>query len=91
MLGGDFRAIEFEVPANFEENGPVDSYSFPEQQLPQVSETAHMHEDNFAVQSNGAMKLVQEYPTTPLEEPVSEPQKHTYASIVCTMSSTAIY
>lgn len=82
MIGGDFGAGDFEVPAIVEENGLIDNYSFLEQRVHQVPETAHIHEDCFAAWSNGSvhstMTLINEHPTTTVEEP----QKHTYASIV---------
>lgn len=87
MLGGDFQPREFMAPAKIEENGPVNSYTYPEEQLHQVPETEKILEDNFAVQSNGSLhgpiNSVPDRLASPIEEPVVEPQKHTYASIVC--------
>lgn len=87
MLGGDIRPREFMAPAKVEENGPVSSYTYPDDQLNQVPETEEILEDNFAMQPNGALQVtmnsVPERLASPIEEPVVEPQKHTYASIVC--------
>uniref|UniRef100_A0A5B6ZLU3 G3BP-like protein n=1 Tax=Davidia involucrata TaxID=16924 RepID=A0A5B6ZLU3_DAVIN len=86
MLGGEIQAREFVAAPNIEENGQVDNYSFPDQRLPQVPEAENILEDNSAVQSNGSlqstMNPVQEHLSAPVEEPVGEPQKHTYASIL---------
>ncbi|CAA2964658.1 G3BP isoform X2 [Olea europaea subsp. europaea] len=86
MLGGDFQPREFMAPAKIEENGPVNSYTYPEEQLHQVPETEKILEDNCAVQSNGSLQgpinSVPDRLASPIEEPVVEPQKHTYASIV---------
>ncbi|XP_022873179.1 putative G3BP-like protein isoform X2 [Olea europaea var. sylvestris] len=86
ILGGDIRPREFMAPAKVEENGPVSSYTYPDDQLNQVPETEEILEDNFAMQPNGALQVtmnsVPERLASPIEEPVVEPQKHTYASIV---------
>ncbi|KAL2463516.1 Nuclear transport factor 2 (NTF2) family protein with RNA binding (RRM-RBD-RNP motif) domain [Forsythia ovata] len=86
MLGGDIQPREFMATAKIEENGPVNSYTYPEEQLHQVPETEKILEDNFAVQSNGSLQgTVNSVPdrlASPIEEPVVEPQKHTYASIL---------
>lgn len=91
-LGGDIQPREFVSPANIKENGPVNNFSFPEQRLQQVPEAENIIEDNFPVQSNGSlqssMNPVQERISSPVEEPTGEPQKHTYASIVCKSSFT---
>ncbi|KAA8548882.1 hypothetical protein F0562_000566 [Nyssa sinensis] len=89
MLGGEIqeiRAREFVAVPNLEENGQVDNYSFPEQRLPQVPEAENTLEDNSAEQSNGPLQPtvnpVQEQLSAPVEEPIGEPQKRTYASIL---------
>ncbi|KAK3019099.1 hypothetical protein RJ639_004968 [Escallonia herrerae] len=91
MLGGDIQAREFVAPANIEENGPVENYGFPEQRLQQVPEADNILEDNFAVHSNGSlqstMNSVQDHLSSPVEETVGEPPKHTYASIVAKAQS----
>ncbi|KAL3506233.1 hypothetical protein ACH5RR_031615 [Cinchona calisaya] len=86
VLGGDIRGREFVSAPKMEENGPIDNYNFPEDRLQKVPEDDNILEDNFAVQSNGAlqsaMNPVQDHLSVPVEEPIGEPQKHTYASIV---------
>lgn len=81
MLGGEIHARDFVTPAKTEENGAVDNYNFVEEQPEQV------HEDNFAVPSNRSVPSVDtiedQFSAVAIEEPVAEPQKHTYASIVC--------
>lgn len=88
MLGGETQAREFVVPADVKENGRLDDYSYSEQQLQHIPEAESILEDNFA-QSNGSLQSsmdpVPELLSAPVEEPVGEPQKHTYASIVCTL------
>ncbi|KAF7150726.1 hypothetical protein RHSIM_Rhsim02G0044000 [Rhododendron simsii] len=85
MLGGETQAREFVVPADVKENGRLDDYSYSEQQLLHIPEAESILEDNFA-QSNGSLQSsmdpVPELLSAPVEEPVGEPQKHTYASIV---------
>ncbi|KAL4561180.1 hypothetical protein LXL04_033343 [Taraxacum kok-saghyz] len=81
MPGGDMNNIQgrdYVQPTTVEENG----YSFHEQQL-QVPEVENNLEDNYPVQSNGSVKNSLQDRLAPVEEPVGEPQKHTYASIVC--------
>lgn len=95
MLGGDFQARELVIPSNVEQNGRVENYSFPEESLQHVPETENIMENSYAVQqSNGSllstMNPVQDHLSSPIEEPAEEPQKHTYASIVCTKSFTSI-
>ncbi|KAI3459555.1 hypothetical protein Pfo_016218 [Paulownia fortunei] len=86
MLGGDIQSREFVAPAKIEDDGPVNNYNYSEEQIEQVPETEKILEDNFAVQSNGSlqgtMNSVPDHFSSPIEEPVMEPQKHTYASIL---------
>ncbi|KAL8486709.1 hypothetical protein ACS0TY_022950 [Phlomoides rotata] len=87
MLGGDIQAREFAAPAKIEENGPVvNGYNYSEEQMQQVPETEKIIEENFPVQSNGslhgAVNSVPDRFSSPVEESVVEPQKHTYASIL---------
>ncbi|KAI8002146.1 Nuclear transport factor 2 [Camellia lanceoleosa] len=85
MLGGETQAREFVAPTDVTENGPVDNFSLSDQRLRHTPEAESILEDNFA-QSNGslqnAMNPVSEHLPAPVEEPVGEPQKHTYASIL---------
>uniref|UniRef100_A0A0V0IID8 Putative ovule protein n=1 Tax=Solanum chacoense TaxID=4108 RepID=A0A0V0IID8_SOLCH len=86
MFGGEIQAREFADAPKIEDNGPVNNYSFPEERLQHVPEAENILEDNFAVQSNGPLQstinAVQDHLSCPVEEPVAEPQKHTYASIL---------
>ncbi|CAK9139559.1 unnamed protein product [Ilex paraguariensis] len=85
LLGGDHQAREFVAPANTEENGPIDDYSLSDERLQQVPETENVLEDNFTVRANGSlqntMNPLKDH-LSPVEEPIGQPQKHTYASIV---------
>ncbi|KAI5649743.1 hypothetical protein M9H77_35748 [Catharanthus roseus] len=85
--GGDIQAREFApASAKLEENGPIDSYGFSEEQLQNVSEADDILEEDYGVQSNGSlqssMKPLQDPLPVPVEDTVGEPQKHTYASIL---------
>ncbi|CAK9167394.1 unnamed protein product [Ilex paraguariensis] len=85
MFGEDLQAAGFVASANIHENGPVESSSFPDEHLQQVPEAENILEDNFAVQANGSLQSIMnpvKDHLSPVEEPVGEPQKHTYASIV---------
>lgn len=70
----------------------VDMKPAKEQQL-QTPEVESIREDNYAVKTNGSVQnsvnALQDH-LTPVEEVVEEPQKHTYASIVCNPSLAAI-
>ena len=85
LLGGEIHAREF-APPDVKDNGPLDNYGFMEQQLQQVAESENILEENAADQSNGslqnAVNSVQDHRPSSVEEPVGEPQKQTYASIV---------
>ncbi|XVE65764.1 hypothetical protein DITRI_Ditri08aG0025700 [Diplodiscus trichospermus] len=85
LLGGDIQAQEFVVSVDVKENGPVDKYSLPEQQLVQAPESENIMENSSVQESNGSLlhmvHNVQEH-VPPVEEPLGEPQKHTYASIL---------
>lgn len=83
LLGGEIQAREFVAPSEVKENGLVDNYSFAEQQLQQIPESEHMLENNAAEESNGyTVNAVQDHLPPAVEDPVGEPQKHTYASIL---------
>lgn len=88
LLGGEVQAREFMASPDVKENGLVDHYSFGEQGLQQVPESEHILENNAAEESNGLLQntvnVIQDHLLPAVEEPVGEPQKHTYASIVCT-------
>lgn len=87
MLGGDIQAREYVASNEVKENGVVDNYGFSDQRMQQSPESEHIREDNVAEESNGSLQSLgnavqDQVPASP-EEPAGEPQKHTYASIVC--------
>lgn len=86
FLGGDILGREFVLPVDIKENGPVDKYSFLEQQLQQAPESENILEHSSVQESNGSLlhtvHTVQEHVAPSNEEPVGEPLKHTYASIL---------
>lgn len=70
------------------EDDPVDKYSLPEQQVQQDYETEVVveetpAEETYASSFQSVVNTVQETPAVSVEEPVGEPEKKTYASIVC--------
>ncbi|KAJ0671513.1 putative Ras GTPase-activating protein-binding protein [Helianthus annuus] len=85
MSGSDIHARDFVQPAAVVENGTANNYGFQEQQL-QALVAESILEDSYPVQTNGSVQnsvnALQNH-MTPVEEVVEEPQKHTYASIVC--------
>lgn len=88
LMGGEIQAREYVSPVDVKQNGLIDDYSFPEQRLQQVPESENILEDSPAEELNGslqnAVNAAQDYLSASVEEPVGEPQKHTYASIVIT-------
>ncbi|KAJ9169672.1 hypothetical protein P3X46_017834 [Hevea brasiliensis] len=68
------------------EDDPVDKYSLPEQQQPQDFETEIVVEEASVEETpasfESAVNVVQDPPVSSLEEPVEEPPKKTYASIL---------
>lgn len=87
LHSGDIQAREFVTANEVKENGVVDNYGYSEQRMHQVSDSEHIQEDNTAEESNGTLQttvnVVQDHGPGSVEEPAEEPQKHTYASIVC--------
>ncbi|EEF34021.1 Ras-GTPase-activating protein-binding protein, putative [Ricinus communis] len=86
LLGGEFQAREFVAPADAKENGlPVDNYTFQEQQLHQAPESENVREEN-SIEANGPLQKTgssaQDQLLASVDEPIGEPQKHTYASIL---------
>ncbi|GJZ18993.1 putative G3BP-like protein isoform X1 [Tanacetum coccineum] len=82
MSADDIQARDYVPPTTAEENGTVNNYTFQEQQDPV---TENIHEDNYAMQTNGSVQnpvSALNNHSTPVEEVVGEPQKHTYASIL---------
>ncbi|XP_073299759.1 nuclear transport factor 2-like isoform X2 [Primulina huaijiensis] len=90
-LNGDFQSREFLATRNIQDNGPANSHKYPEEQLQQVPASEQVLDDNFDVQLNGSiqgtMNSLPNHLSSPTEEPVVEPQKHTYASIVAKAQS----
>lgn len=86
LMGGETQAREFVAPADAKENGPVDSYTFPEKRLQQASESENILEENSVEKPNGSLKNTAsnapDRQPASVEEPAREPQKHTYASIL---------
>lgn len=87
MLGGDIQAREYVAANEVKENGVADSYGFSEQQMQRGPDSEQIREDNAGEESNGSLhssgNTVQDHLPASPEEPAGEPQKHTYASIVC--------
>ncbi|XP_073147426.1 nuclear transport factor 2-like isoform X2 [Henckelia pumila] len=90
-LNGDFQSREFLAAGKIEDNGPANSHKYSEEQLQQVPASEQVLDDHFDVQLNGSlqgtMNSVPDRLSSPIEEPVVEPQKHTYASIVAKVQS----
>lgn len=86
MMAGEMQAREFVAPTDVEDEGTIDEYVFPEQQLPQAPEAEDTFESNCIEEANGSvqnkMNNIHEPPQAAVEEPVGEPQKQTYASIL---------
>ncbi|GFY82804.1 nuclear transport factor 2 (NTF2) family protein with RNA binding (RRM-RBD-RNP motifs) domain-containing protein [Actinidia rufa] len=85
VMDRETQTREFVSPADVKENGPVDTYSFSEEPLQHIPEAESILDGNFA-ESNGSLEnsvdRVPDHLSAPVEEPVGEPQKRTYASIV---------
>ncbi|GAA0165808.1 RNA metabolism protein [Lithospermum erythrorhizon] len=94
ILGGDLQAREYTTPGKIEENIPANNYGFAEEQLQEISEPEHILDNNFGIHSNGSLhntvNAVHEHLPTPIQEPVEEIQKHTYASILAKAQSTKV-
>ncbi|KAK8661619.1 hypothetical protein V6N13_091217 [Hibiscus sabdariffa] len=84
FLGGDIQGRELVTHVDVRENGLVDKFSLSEQ-FHQALESESIVVNSSVQESYGALLLtvntVQEH-VPPVEEPVGEPQKHTYASIL---------
>lgn len=86
MHGREAHINDFSVPADVEESEIIDKYNIPEPHQHHISEA-----DDGADEEIAAEELVESFPSdssfqdqpAPVEEPVGEPTKHTYASIVC--------
>jgi hypothetical protein len=87
MLGGDIQVREYAATNEVKENGVADNYGFSEQRMQRGPDSEHIREDNAAEESNGSLhssgNAVQDLLPASPDEPAGEPQKHTYASIVC--------
>jgi len=68
------------------DDDPIDKYSLPEQQHQEDLETEIVVEetpvDETAASFQAAVNAVQDFPTAAPDEPLEEPPKKTYASIV---------
>ncbi|KAH9764057.1 hypothetical protein KPL70_001392 [Citrus sinensis] len=86
LMGGEIQAREYVSPVDVKQNGLIDDYGFPEQRLQQVPESENILEDSPDEELDGslqnAVNAAQDYLPASVEEPVGEPQKHTYASIL---------
>ncbi|PIA36218.1 hypothetical protein AQUCO_03400259v1 [Aquilegia coerulea] len=83
----EIQTRDFVASSNVEENDLVDNYSFPEQQEQhQALETNNIVDDTpveeLTSSFSHAMSSIQDPSPVIIEEPVGEPQKHTYASIL---------
>lgn len=100
LQGGETQARDFEDSANAEENDSADQYIHSEQQeqhYPEIDEVEppthaleefHLEEAAPAYLSEMSSTM-QEYAPIPVEEPVGEPPKKTYASILARGQSAA--
>lgn len=81
------QARDFIPPGDIKENGTADKYSMAEQRLQQTPVVESILDENSREQANGfhesPMNAIQELSPAHIEESVEEPQKHTYASVVC--------
>ncbi|MCL7028143.1 hypothetical protein MKW94_001005 [Papaver nudicaule] len=93
LQSGETQARDFEDSANAEENDSADQYIHSEQQeqyYPEIDEVEAPTrafeeirlEEATPAYYNEVSSTVQEYAPTPVEEPVGEPPKKTYASIL---------
>lgn len=87
LLGEDIQAREFAATNEVKENGVVGNYGFSEQGMQRGPDSEHIREDNAVEESIGLLQSsgnpVQDHAPASPEESAGEPQKHTYASIVC--------
>lgn len=85
ILGGEIHAREFSAPVPAEEDDTVDKYSIPEPQQ-QVMESDEEIDKTPVEEPTAsypdATNNKRDSPPAPAEEPVVEPPKKTYASIV---------
>ncbi|GAB4843664.1 hypothetical protein Ancab_013628 [Ancistrocladus abbreviatus] len=86
VVGGVLQGRKYMASVDIKENGNVDKYPLPEQRLQQVPIADNILPENPREQANGfhenATNAVQEVPNSSMEESISEPQKHTYASVL---------
>ena len=91
MMGGGMQARDYMPPADIKENGTVDEFSIPDQRLQQAPEVERILEDNSREHTNGFLESpitsIQDLSPAQMEESIEEPQKHTYASVVCALCS----
>ncbi|KAI3915648.1 hypothetical protein MKX01_015473 [Papaver californicum] len=102
LQGGETQARDFEESANAEENDLADQYVHSEQQeqhFPEIDEVEaptrafeeiHLEEATPAYYGE-VSSTMQEYTPTHVEEPVGEPPKKTYASILLVARGQSAY
>jgi len=87
MVTEGMQARDYMPPVDIKENSTADKYSMPEQRLQQAPEVECVLEDHTREAANGfhdsTVYPMQEAPPSVIEESIEEPQKHTYASVVC--------
>ncbi|WOK98965.1 G3BP-like protein [Canna indica] len=84
MLGEEVQACDLVPPVHVEENDAGENYSFSEvpQQLPQPDERVDEPPAEDTTSYPSTVEVTREPPPTTIEEPVGEPTKQTYASIL---------
>lgn len=86
-LGGEIHAREIAPTPEVKENGPADKYRLPERPQQAPEQEKIVIEGNLAVDSNNpaqnSTNATQDHQSASADESAGEPQKHTYASIVC--------
>ncbi|EPS73243.1 hypothetical protein M569_01512, partial [Genlisea aurea] len=86
ILEGDFQTRDYPPEEEIEKDIQPDDYRYSEEQIKQVPETKNSVDDSFAVQSDGSVQgtvnSLSDHVSSPVQEPLAEPQKHTYASIL---------
>lgn len=86
MIGEEIQAREYNAAIHAEENETVEKYIIPEPQQQVLEPDERMDETSTeepTVSYPNVMTTMRDPPPAPAEEPVGEPPKQTYASIVC--------
>lgn len=89
ILQDDVQAQDLLSPVQAEENDIIENYSNPEAppQLPVLDENLGESLAEETVPYRIALETTRDPPPATAEEPVGEPTRHTYASIVCKVIS----